>query len=128
MPIFGSKEKTTKERVEELLLSLHNSVRGINFVLLFRRDGLLVSSYPPSERVEGFGGHATAIIESVENLSKKFGIGGVKYILTSGETGSFVIIKGSKLGLAIVGEKTMNLGFVLTESERVLKGCEEVLG
>lgn len=127
MPIFGSKEKTTKEKIDELLSSISKNNPNVKFIILFRKDGLLVSSFPSTINLEGFGGLASAIIESVEKLSKKFDIGDVKYILTSGDTGSFVIVKGEKLGLAIVGEKTMNLGFVLTESERVLAECENLL-
>ena len=56
-----------------------------------------------------------------------FDLGSVNYILVSGRNAAFVIVKGDRLNLAVIGEKNLNLGFFLTQAEQVLKQCEEQL-
>ena len=128
MPLFGSKPPTVRERIDDLLNDIAKASTSVRAVVLFRNDGLLVASQPADLRIEGASGQFTAILESVTKLSTKFGLGEVNYILVSGENAAFVIVRGKKLNLAVIGEKDLNLGFFLTQAESVLSQCEKAIG
>ncbi len=117
-----------KGKINELLAEIPQNVPTAKMVLLVRNDGLLVSAYPQVERLEGVGAQLTAIFESVERMTKQFNLGKLRYTVIVGENATIVVLKGEKLSLAVVGEKNLNLGFVLTTAEGLLARAHKLLG
>ncbi len=116
-----------KEKLNEILAEIPQNVPTAKMVLLVRNDGLLVAAYPQIERLEGVGAQLTAIYDSVERMTRQFKLGRLRYTVIVGENATIVILKGEKLSLAIVGEKNLNLGFVLTTAEGILNRAHELL-
>ncbi len=116
-----------KGKINELLAEIPQNVPTAKMVLLVRNDGLLVSAYPQVERLEGVGAQLTAIFESVERMTKQFNLGKLRYTVIVGENATIVVLKGEKLSLAVVGEKNLNLGFVLTTAEGLLDRAHKLL-
>lgn len=116
-----------KEKLNEILAEIPQNVPTAKMVLLVRNDGLLVAAYPQLERLEGVGAQLTAIYDSVERMTRQFKLGKLRYTVIVGENATIVILKGERLSLAVVGEKNLNLGFVLTTAEGILNRAHELL-
>lgn len=116
-----------KAKIMETLAQIPQNVPTAKMVLLIRNDGLLVAAYPQVERLEGVGAQLTAIYESIERMTKQFNLGKLRYTVIVGENATIVILKGEKLSLAVVGDRGLNLGFVLTNAEGILDRAHEIL-
>jgi len=115
--------------LEELLMELTRSVKGILAAVIVDSQGLPISSIMPQGIEEELIAAMTATILSVsQNALKELGQGTIEKIMVEGDNGSLILRNaGENAILAVLVDNKSNIGLIFYALKKFSKRIESVL-
>ncbi|MHA1506663.1 MAG: roadblock/LC7 domain-containing protein [Candidatus Asgardarchaeia archaeon] len=117
------------KELEELLMELTRSVRGILAAVIVDSQGLPISSIMPQGIEEELIAAMTATILSVsQNALKELGQGMIEKIMVEGDNGSLIMRNaGENAILAVLVDNKSNIGLIFYALKKFSKRIESIL-
>ncbi|MCD6381296.1 MAG: roadblock/LC7 domain-containing protein [Candidatus Odinarchaeota archaeon] len=117
------------KELEELLMELTRSVKGILAAVIVDSQGLPISSIMPQGIEEELIAAMTATILSVsQNALKELGQGTIEKIMVEGDNGSLILRNaGENAILAVLVDNKSNIGLIFYALKKFSKRIESVL-
>ncbi|MHA1596469.1 MAG: roadblock/LC7 domain-containing protein [Candidatus Asgardarchaeia archaeon] len=117
------------KELEELLMELTRSVKGILAAVIVDSQGLPISSIMPQSIEEELIAAMTATILSVsQNALKELGQGMIEKIMVEGDNGSLIMRNaGENAILAVLVDNRSNIGLIFYALKKFSKRIESVL-
>lgn len=125
------------ETLERTLRTLHAAVPGIKASVIVNIDGLLVSSFPPSNE-DGLHENPTSspqvaamaatLIGLAERTLGRLAQGNLERLLIEGEEGVMVVYPAGRAALAVLVDKNVKPGRVLYATARARNDIMRILG
>ncbi len=111
--------------LEELLKKLINSVPGVKAAAIISVEGLpVISALPETMTDDKIAATTSMLLSLAERALYEMEVGDLEQLIIKGSILNLLVLAaGRKNVLTILTEKTVNLGYVLIESERI---CEKI--
>jgi|GEM_PF-1333560 len=117
-----------KRRLHDILKWGHEGLSDQYLLLLFRTDGLIITSIPElSEDDLDIGSAIYSLVAGIQKLAYNVGIDNTNTIILTGNSTSVVIVIRDEIGVMAISDRSVNLGLILLQLETILDKCLEVL-